>query len=134
MNILVFNCGSSSLTFKLFKFVKNKIDPIFIGKAHRVGVKGTEPSFIEYWYDQDYTKYSFLLEEDQDYLIGKIHTDEKTSLVMIDEIKNQISKIPNIDWFSVQCSNHGMLHSYSTVIGTEKSWWVPFSGLEDSEL
>jgi len=56
MNILVFNCGSSSLTFKLFYVEKNKIDPIFIGKAHRVGVKGTEPSFIEYWYDQDYTK------------------------------------------------------------------------------
>jgi len=78
--------------------------------------------------------YSFLLEEDQDYLIEKIHTDEKTSLVMMDEIKNQLSKISEIDWFSVQCSNHGMLHSYSTVIGTEKSWWVPFSGIEDSDL
>ena len=78
--------------------------------------------------------YSFLLEKDQDHLIEKIHTEEKSSMVMLDEIKDQLSQISNVDWFSVQCSNHGMLHSYSTVIGTEKSWWVPFSGLEDSEL
>jgi hypothetical protein len=27
-----------------------------------------------------------------------------------------------------------MLHSYSTVIGTEKSMWVPFSGYEDVDV
>ncbi|MFH0919586.1 MAG: acetate/propionate family kinase [Fibrobacterota bacterium] len=48
-NILTFNCGSSSLTFKIFKVkAENDIEEIFIGKAHRVGVKGSEPSFIEY--------------------------------------------------------------------------------------
>ena len=49
MNILVFNGGSSSLTFKLFKTEKN-CDPqiSFLGKVHRIGVKGAEPSFIEY--------------------------------------------------------------------------------------
>jgi len=30
----------------------------------------------------------------------------------------------------VNCNNYGMLHTYSTVIGTEKSSWVPFSGFE----
>lgn len=50
-NILTFNCGSSSLTFKAFKVkADNDIEEIFIGKAHRVGVKGREPSFIEYKY------------------------------------------------------------------------------------
>ncbi|MGD0338959.1 MAG: acetate/propionate family kinase [Bacteroidota bacterium] len=49
-NILVFNCGSSSLTYKVFN-VKNPkaIERIFSGKAHRVGVTGTEPSFVETW-------------------------------------------------------------------------------------
>ncbi|OGJ85470.1 MAG: hypothetical protein A2268_12900 [Candidatus Raymondbacteria bacterium RifOxyA12_full_50_37] len=47
--ILTFNCGSSSLTFKTFTVkAGNDIEEIFIGKAHRVGVKGSEPSFIEY--------------------------------------------------------------------------------------
>ena len=51
MNILVFNCGSSSLSFKVFR-VKNYKNPrvILYGKAHRIGVKGAEPSFIEYKY------------------------------------------------------------------------------------
>jgi hypothetical protein len=37
-----------------------------------------------------------------------------------------------IEWYSVKCSNFGMLHSYSTFIGTEKSMWVPSSGYEDT--
>jgi acetate kinase len=49
MNVLVFNCGSSSLTFKVFE-ATNKADVSILlsGKAHRVGVKGTEPSSIEF--------------------------------------------------------------------------------------
>jgi len=31
-------------------------------------------------------------------------------------------------------SRFGMLHSYSTVIGTEKSSWVPSSGYEEMEI
>jgi len=38
-----------------------------------------------------------------------------------DEIKGELAR-------NRRCSNFGMLHSYSTVIGTEKSRWVPFSG------
>ncbi len=49
MNILTFNCGSSSLTYKVFEANGfDKVELIASGKAHRVGVKGSEPSFIEY--------------------------------------------------------------------------------------
>ena len=49
MNILVFNCGSSSLTYKVFNVKSPKnIKAILSGKAHRVGVKGSKPSFIEH--------------------------------------------------------------------------------------
>ena len=49
MNILVFNCGSSSLTYKIFNVKSPKnIKTILSGKAHRVGVKGSKPSFIEH--------------------------------------------------------------------------------------
>jgi len=49
VNILVFNCGSSSLTFKVFA-ASSEADAraVFAGKAHRVGVKGSAPSFLEY--------------------------------------------------------------------------------------
>jgi acetate kinase len=49
MKILVFNCGSSSLSFKVFHARGgNSMDVILAGKAHRVGVKGKEASFVEY--------------------------------------------------------------------------------------
>jgi len=44
MNILVFNVGSSSLTFKLYRHS----EVILKGKCHRVGVKSSEPSFVEF--------------------------------------------------------------------------------------
>ncbi|MDD5484089.1 MAG: acetate/propionate family kinase [Kiritimatiellae bacterium] len=49
LHILVFNCGSSSLSYKIFRTDKRGKPEIFIsGKAHRVGVKGSKPSFIVY--------------------------------------------------------------------------------------
>lgn len=72
--------------------------------------------------------YSFLTEEDQVSVIHKVHTEKRTSVVMTDGIKDELARRQEIDWYSVRCSNFGMLHSYSTVIGTEKSMWVPFSG------
>jgi GTP cyclohydrolase IB len=78
--------------------------------------------------------YSFLTEEDQIYVIQKVHTEEKSSVVVTDEIKNELSKNHDIDWYSVRSSNYGMLHSYSTIIGTEKGMWVPSSGFEDEEM
>jgi acetate kinase len=49
MNILVLNCGSSSMSFKVFASdMTKRLNPVMSGKAHRVGVKGNAPSFIEY--------------------------------------------------------------------------------------
>ncbi len=49
MNILVFNCGSSSVSYKVFGVEDiNKIEVVTAGKAHRVGVKGSELSFVEH--------------------------------------------------------------------------------------
>jgi GTP cyclohydrolase I len=69
--------------------------------------------------------YSFLTREDQSFLIEKVHTESKTSVVVTDEIKKDFSASPDIKWYSVRCSNYGMLHSYSTIISTEKSIWTP---------
>lgn len=78
--------------------------------------------------------YSFLTEEDQSFVIGKIHSQEKSSVVMTDEIKDEFARHRGILWYTVRCANFGMLHSYSTVISTEKSMWVPFSGYEEEEI
>ena len=75
--------------------------------------------------------YSFLGEEDQQYIIEKVHVEEKTSVVVVDEVKEELARDRNIEWYAIDCSNYGMLHSYSTVIRTEKSAWVPFSGFDD---
>ena len=52
-------------------------------------------------------------------------------MVMVDEIKKELAADKTLASYSVRCRNFGMLHSYSTMIGTEKSWWVPFSGEDD---
>lgn len=52
VNILIFNCGSSSLTYKVFCAASpREIKVSAYGKAHRVGVKGTEPSFVTHFID-----------------------------------------------------------------------------------
>ena len=49
MNILVFNCGSSSLTFKLYALGPgDRLEEILRGKGSRIGVKGDRPSSIEF--------------------------------------------------------------------------------------
>ena len=78
--------------------------------------------------------YSYLKPDDQCHLMQRILQERKTSVVMIDEIKSELARDPNVAWYSLSCSNYGMLHVYSTVINTEKSYWVPFSGVEDSEI
>ena len=78
--------------------------------------------------------YSFLPEKDQRFIIEKVHMEKKSSVVMTDEIKDDLARNRDVRWYSVRCSNFGMLHSYSTVIGTEKSIWVPFSGFEEEEI
>ncbi|MDD5680558.1 MAG: acetate/propionate family kinase [Candidatus Omnitrophica bacterium] len=51
-NILVFNGGSSSLAYKIFQVKTSKnIKVISYGKAYRVGVRGTAPSFVECYFN-----------------------------------------------------------------------------------
>ena len=49
---MIFNCGSSSLTTKVFQVKQpGDIKEILAAKAHRVGVTGSTPGFIEYKFD-----------------------------------------------------------------------------------
>ena len=75
--------------------------------------------------------YSFLSEDDEASLIQKIHNNQKTSVEVIDDIKNELSLNQNIEWGSVRSKNYGMLHNYATVVTTEKSLWVPGSGYDE---
>ncbi|MDI6449556.1 GTP cyclohydrolase, FolE2/MptA family [Anaerobaca lacustris] len=75
--------------------------------------------------------YSFLSEDDQRFIIEKVHSEEKTSVVVVDEVRKELARDRNIEWYAIDCSNYGMLHSYSTIIRTEKSAWVPFSGFDE---
>ncbi len=78
--------------------------------------------------------YSYLTPEDQDFIIQKVHSENKSSVVVVDEIKDELAHNANIEWYSVSCVNYGMLHSYSTLISTEKSMWVPFSNYGGDEV
>jgi len=55
LNLLVFNCGSSSLNYKVFATAEEvHLRLLGSGKAHRVGVAGSQPSFIEHkWLGQN---------------------------------------------------------------------------------
>ena len=77
--------------------------------------------------------FSYLTEKDQHAIIQKIHSKEISSVSMIQEIKNELAADSKIDWYLVRCFNYGMLHGFSTVITTEKSRWVPFSGYSSGE-
>jgi GTP cyclohydrolase IB len=78
--------------------------------------------------------YSYLTEEDQVSLIERIHSREKTSVVMTDDVRKELARDRSVEWYSVQSYNYGMLHPYNTVIGIEKSMWVPFSGYGHEEI
>jgi GTP cyclohydrolase I len=78
--------------------------------------------------------YSYLTDEDQLFLMRKAHTEQKTSVVMTNEIRDDLALKREIEWYSVVCFNYGMIHSYSTLVGTEKNTWGPFSGYEGTDL
>ncbi|MBN1477541.1 GTP cyclohydrolase I FolE2 [Candidatus Sumerlaeota bacterium] len=78
--------------------------------------------------------YSFLTEEDQASIIQRIHTEAKSSVVVTDEVKEELARDPNIRWYSVRCRNSAMLHTHTTFVGTEKSMWVPLSTYEEEAI
>jgi len=71
--------------------------------------------------------FSFLRSADQEFIIRKIHSDRVSSVVMTDAIRKELARDSRIDWYSVNTTNFGMLHTYITIVGTEKSCWVPSS-------
>lgn len=48
MKVLVFNCGSSSLNYKVFDIAVEPYHLLASGKAHRVGVTGIQAAFLEH--------------------------------------------------------------------------------------
>jgi len=75
--------------------------------------------------------YSFLSEQDEELIIRRVHAVKRTSVEVTDDVGQELSKRKDIGWFSIRCSNYGMLHSYATVLGTEKSVWTPREDWED---
>lgn len=58
MNLLVFNCGSSSLICKVFSGTNtDDVKEVFFGRASRVGVKGSMPSTLETRFGVDTQKH-----------------------------------------------------------------------------
>jgi len=69
--------------------------------------------------------YSYLSEEDEQCIMKKVHAERRTSVQVTDDIEQELRERKDISWFSIRCVNFGMLHSYATLIGTEKSLWTP---------
>lgn len=69
--------------------------------------------------------YSYLSEEDERSVITKVHAERRTSVQVTDDLEQELRERKDISWFSIKCVNFGMLHSYATLIGTEKSLWTP---------
>ena len=72
--------------------------------------------------------YSYLTEVDQTYIIDQVHSVEKSSVVVTDEVKDELAQDRALKSYKVRCSNFGMLRPYSTFLATEKNKWVPGSG------
>jgi len=78
--------------------------------------------------------YSYLSDEDQTHIIERVHAGERTSVMVVDAIKRDLARRRDIDWYGVKSYNYGMLHSYSTMVGLEKSPWIPFSGYDAADI
>ena len=69
--------------------------------------------------------YSLLAPEDKSWMIEKVHSQQKSCILMADEVKADLAHTDGIDWYAVHCANFSMLQSYNTAVGTQKSMWVP---------
>ena len=78
--------------------------------------------------------FSFLTADDRMAIIQKVHREKKSSVVMTDEIKEELARRDDIDWFAVHCSNFSMLHSFSTMVGIGKGMWVPLTGFDGDDI
>ena len=71
--------------------------------------------------------YSYLAEEDQEYIINKIHSVFKPSTILIDRVKDRLARNEDIEWYSVECRDYGIVNNYTILARVEKSRWIPFS-------
>ena len=78
--------------------------------------------------------YSYVTKEDQQYIIERTQSDYHSSIDTTDSIRQSLAHNPEVNWFSINCSNLGMIHSYTTLISTEKSHWVPGSYFDMDEI
>jgi len=69
--------------------------------------------------------YSYLSEQDEAQIIHRVHSERRTSVQVTDDIEKALTERKDIAWFSIRCANFGMLHSYTTLLGSEKSVWGP---------
>ncbi len=101
-HVLVFNCGSSSLTFKVFAATSEQdVQAVFSGKAHRVGVHGSQASFVEFHHGPRDEKTELPLE-----------THAQAAALVIDKIR---------EWdIRIDCIGHRWVHAG----GKFKTAWV----------
>ncbi|MGI5940359.1 MAG: GTP cyclohydrolase, FolE2/MptA family [Thermoleophilia bacterium] len=78
--------------------------------------------------------YSYLTAEDQAYLIRQAYTGHRSSVVVVDNVRDELARHRGIAWYSVVSVDRGMFHSYATMVATEKSMWIPFEGYEADEV
>jgi len=69
--------------------------------------------------------YSYLSEKDEAHIIKQVHAQRRSSVQVTDDIEKVLSERKDIPWFSIRCANYGMLHSYTTLLGSERSLWGP---------
>lgn len=113
MNILIFNCGSSSLGYKVFQAKLSKtLLEIASGKAHRVGVKSYEKSSIEH-YIQDKTEL----------IVTPLDSHRQAALAILNHLRKM--RI-TIDFIGHRIVNGGAIFQESTLV-TQKS----LKGLEE---
>jgi len=70
--------------------------------------------------------HSYLSLEDKAHLIETTHTKCKSSVVMIEEIQEELDKKNYINWYKIKCNNYGLLNLHNTGIGAEKDLGILF--------
>ena len=61
--------------------------------------------------------YSFLAPEDREDVLRLIHTGRRTSVEMVERIRNELAADPGLGYYSVRCLDSSFLHPYHTMVG-----------------
>lgn len=107
MDLLVFNCGSSSLNYKIYQVVSSDgLKVVGSGKAHRVGVHGSEPSFVQHNRDGQTEKQ-----------VTPIPNHRQAAILILEYLRERGEK--------VDCIGHRIVHGGSYFL--ESTWVTPES-------